>query len=250
MISISAVIITLNEEKNIGRCIESLQGIVDEIIVVDSWSTDQTANICAEQGVRFYQTDWKGYAATKNYANSLVLYPYILSIDADEVLSEPLQHSILAVKEKPLFDAYHVNRMTNYCGQWLKHLWYPDRKTRLFLKEKAKWAGESVHEYLDLPPKSTIGHLKGDLLHYSFPTIEKHFATSRNYSILKAKQSHEKGEKVHFYKVLFAPVSKFIGEYIFKKGFMDGYYGFVACSISAIAAFVKYIRLHELNRNK
>jgi glycosyltransferase involved in cell wall biosynthesis len=249
MIKISAVIITFNEEENIGRCIDSLKGIADEIIVVDSQSTDHTSSICKEKGVRFFETEWMGYSATKNYANSLAIYPYILSIDADEVLSETLQQSILTVKENPSFDAYHVNRMTNYCGQWLKHLWYPDKKIRLFLKEKAEWSGAAVHEELILTAKSKTGHLKGDLLHYSFPTIEKHFATSRKYSILKAEQLHEKGKKVYVMKILFAPISKFISEYLFKKGFMDGYYGFVACSISAIAAFMKYIRLHELNGN-
>jgi len=249
MTKISAVIITFNEEENIGRCIDSIKDIADEIIVVDSWSTDNTASICKEKGVRFIETEWMGYSATKNYGNSLAVYPYILSIDADEALSEPLQQSILAVKENLSFDAYHINRMTNYCGHWLKHLWYPDKKIRLFMKDKAEWNGATIHEELKLKKNSAIGHLKGDLLHYSFPTIDKHFATSRKYSILKAQQGHEKGEKVTFFNVLFAPVSKFIGEYIFKKGFMDGYYGFVACSVSAMAAFVKYIRLHELNRN-
>ncbi|NWJ52605.1 MAG: glycosyltransferase family 2 protein [Bacteroidetes bacterium] len=249
MTKISAVIITFNEEENIGRCIDSLKSIVDEIIVVDSRSTDNTASICKEKGAYLVETDWMGYSATKNYANSLAVYPYILSIDADEVLSETLQQSVLTVKKNPLFDAYYINRMTNYCGHWLKHLWYPDKKVRLFQKEKAEWSGAPVHEELIFKSKSRIGLLKGDLLHYSFPTIDKHFATSRKYSIIKAQQSLEKGEKVTFFKVLFAPISKFISEYLFKKGFMDGYYGFVACSVSAMAAFVKYIRLHELNRN-
>ncbi len=249
MTNISAVIITFNEEKNISRCIDSLKSIVDEIIVVDSQSTDNTSLICREKGVRFYETTWMGYSGTKNYADSLAIYPYILSIDADEVLSETLQQSILAMKENPSFDVYHLNRMTNYCGHWLKHLWYPDRKIRLFLKEKAEWNGAPVHEELQLRPNSTVGHLNGDLYHYSFPTIEDHMRTSYRYSAIKAQCAHEEGKKIHLLKVLFGPISKFINEYLFKKGFLDGYYGFIACCFSAIAAFVNYSKLRELNRN-
>lgn len=249
MTKISAVIITLNEEENIGRCIDSLKSIADEIIVVDSHSIDQTSSICKEKEVRFVETDWIGYSATKNYANSLAIYPYILSIDADEALSETLQQSILAIKENPLFDAFYVNRMTNYCGQWFKHLWYPDKKIRLFLKKNADWNGASIHEELVLKNESTLGHLEGNLLHYSFPSIEKHLLTSHQYSTLKSQIAFEKGEKVTLLKVLFAPISKFIGEYLFKGGIWDGYYGFVACNISAIAAFMMNIKLYELKRN-
>jgi len=250
MTGITAVIITLNEEKNIGNCIDSLKEVADEIIVVDSWSTDKTPEICAEKGVRFFQIDWRGYADTKNYANSLAGYPFILSIDADEILSKELIDSILEVKKNPVFDCYQLKRRTNYCGHWFNHLWYPDAKIRLFHKDYAEWSHTPVHEVLNMKPHSTIGNLKGDMFHYTCRTITQHISTTHRYSSLKAIQANEEGKHVTLTKIIFGPVSKFISEYIFKKGFLDGYYGFVACSISAFGSFMYSIKLHELNHNK
>jgi len=250
MTGISAVIITLNEEKNIGDCIDALKEVADEIIVVDSWSTDNTSVICAQKGVRFFQTDWKGYAETKNYANSLAAYPLILSIDADEVLSPELKASILQVKETPQFDCYKLNRLTNYCGHWMKHLWYPDAKIRLFYKDKAVWNGPSVHEELKMESNSTIGYLKGDLFHYTCRTISQHMSTTHKYANLKAIQANKDGEKATILKTIFAPLPKFFSEYFLKKGFLDGYYGFVACVLSGFGTFIQYVKLHELNHNK
>lgn len=250
MTGISAVIITLNEEKNIGDCIDSLKEVADEIIVVDSWSKDNTPVICAQKGVRFFQTDWKGYAETKNYANSLAVFPLILSIDADEVLSQDLKASILLAKQNPLYDCYKLNRRTNYCGHWMMHLWYPDAKTRLFFKDKALWVGPSVHEELKMKSDSTVGLLNGDLLHYTCRTISQHMATTHKYTSLKAIQANSEGKHAPLYKIIFGPMSKFISEYFFKKGFLDGYYGLIACGISAFGTFIQYVKLHELNNNK
>lgn len=250
MTGISAVIITLNEEKNIGDCIDALKNVADEIIVVDSWSTDRTLEICAQKGVRFYQVDWKGYAETKNYANSLARFPLILSIDADEVLSDELKASVLAVKDDPQYDCFKLHRRTNYCGHWMKHLWYPDAKIRLFLKDKAVWTGDSVHEELKLVPNQTIGFLNGDLFHYSFRTISQHMATTNKYTTLKAIDANVRGKQAHLLMIIFGPISKFLNDYLLKKGFLDGYYGLIACVISAIGVFLQNIKLHELNNNK
>jgi glycosyltransferase involved in cell wall biosynthesis len=250
MTGISAVIITLNEEKNIGDCIDALKEVTDEIIVVDSWSTDKTPEICIQKGVRFYQADWKGYAETKNYANSLALFPLILSIDADEVLSKELKASILTVKENPQYDCYKLHRRTNYCGHWMNHLWYPDAKIRLFIKEKAIWNGVSIHEELKVIPNHTVGFLKGDLLHYTFRTVSEHMATTNKYTTLKAIHANADGKRAHLRMIIFGPMSKFINDYLLKKGFLDGFYGLVACCISAFGIFVQYVKLHELNNNK
>lgn len=250
MTGISAVIITLNEENNIGNCIDALIEVADEIIVVDSWSSDKTPEICVQKGVRFYQANWKGYAETKNYANSLAVFPLILSIDADEVLSEELIASIHAAKQDTQYDCYKLNRRTNYCGHWMNHLWYPDAKIRLFFKDKAVWSGVSVHEELSLVPHHTIGFLKGDLLHYTFRTISQHMATTNKYTTLKAIHANDEGKQAHLSMIIFGPMSKFINDYLLKKGFLDGFYGFIACCISAFGIFIQYVKLHELNNNK
>ena len=250
MTGISAVIITINEEKNISDCIDSVKEVADEIIVVDSWSSDNTPAICAQKGVRFFRTDWKGYAETKNYANSLAAFPLILSIDADEILTKDLKASILSVKQNPLSDCYKLNRRTNYCGHWMVHLWYPDSKIRLFFKDKAHWGGSSVHEELKIESPNSVGFLKGDLYHYTFRTISEHLETTHKYSTLKAIDANSEGKHASLFKIIFGFMSKFFSEYLFKKGFLDGYYGFIACGISAFGTFVQYVKLRELNKNK
>ena len=250
MTGISAVIITLNEEKNIGDCIDSLKEVVDEIIVVDSWSSDNTLAICSQRDVRFFRTDWIGYAETKNYANSLAAFPLILSIDADEVLTKDLKASILSVKLNPEYDCYKLNRRSNYCGHWMRHLWYPDSKIRLFFKDKALWGGSSVHEELKMESPYSVGLLKGELLHYTFRNISEHLATTYKYAILKAIQANSEGKHARLSKIVLGFMSKFFSEYLFKKGFMDGYYGFIACGISAFGTFVQQVELRELNKNK
>jgi glycosyltransferase involved in cell wall biosynthesis len=249
MTSLSAVIITLNEEKNIANCINSLRTIADEIIVVDSWSSDNTPLICTQKGVRFFQTDWQGYAATKNYANSLAQFPLILSIDADEVLSNELKESILSVKMNPQFDGYKINIRTNYCGHWLLHLRNKNTKIRLFFKGKANWIGPTVNEELKMKIDCTVGHLNGDLLHFACRTVRQHLANTHKYTTLKAIQAQAEGKEAHVYKVILGPFKKFIVEYLFKKGILDGYYGFIACCVMAFGYFVQYVKLHELNNN-
>ncbi len=251
MVKISAVIITFNEERNIERCIRSLQSIVDEIIVVDSYSTDRTAEICNSFGVRFYQMKWEGYAATKNYGNSLTAYNYILSVDADETLSEALQKEITTLKNaENQFDAYKVNRLTNYCGSWIHHCgWYPDTKLRLWNKMKGKWEG-NIHEEVVMTMEATFSILKGDLLHYSYYSIQQHLNQANKFTDLTAMEAFQKGKQAGIFKIIFSPILKFIRDYIIKLGFLDGYPGFLVCKISAFASFMKYTKLRALNKNR
>jgi glycosyltransferase involved in cell wall biosynthesis len=248
MTGLSAVIITKNEERNIGRCLQSLKDVADEIVVVDSGSTDRTKDICKEENVRFHFHEWEGYKEQKNFANSLAKHPLILSIDADEALSDDLRASILEVKENPQADGYEVNRLTNYCGKWIHYSgWYPDRKLRLFNRNKFKWGGEKIHEVvIPLEKDNKTSRLQGDLLHYSYYTISEHISQANHFTDLTAELAVEKGKKSSLIKILFSPVFKFMRDYIFKLGFLDGYYGYIICRISAQATFLKYSKIRQI----
>ena len=248
---LTAVIITLNEERNIGRCIDHLLPVCDEIIVVDSFSTDRTAEICNEKKVRFVQTKWKGYAATKNFANALATHEYIFSVDADEAPDETLQHQILAIKKEGFIGLYEVNRLTNYCGKWIRYSgWYPDWKIRIFPKSKTKWTGAYVHEELTFSVKLEQKRLGGHLLHYSYYNFTEHRERADKYSILTANKLYAQDKKASFAKPFFSAVGRFIAMYFIKKGFMDGFMGFKIAQISAASNFLKYKKLNELHRDK
>jgi len=241
---ISAVIITKNEERNIERCLESLEGITDEIIVVDSFSTDSTEDICKKYNVKFVQQEFVDYSISKNYGNSLSSFPFILSLDADEEVSVELKKSILDVKADLKADGYHFNRKTNYCGQWINHCgWYPDTKLRLFRKTKASWKGK-VHETLELEGSSKF--LKGDILHYSFTSIEGHVKKLNKYAEMAALELFERQKKASVIKIAFAPPFEFFKKYFIQRGFLDGFYGFVICKMSAYYKFYKYAKLKDL----
>lgn len=248
----SAVIITLNEERNIGRCLESLAGVADDIVVVDSGSTDRTEDICREHGANFFFNPWKGYIEQKNHGNKLARHSYILSLDADEALSDELRASIMAIKDNPEADAFEMNRLTNYCGKWIRHGgWYPDRKLRLFKRELFSWGGERIHEHMVCTEDSPrIEHLSGDLLHYSYYSISEHIAQANHFTNMTAELAVEKGKKAGMIKILFSPVVKFFRDYFLKAGFLDGYYGYVVCRISAQATFMKYSKIRQLIRDR
>lgn len=252
MPKLSAVIITLNEEKNISRCIDSLKGVADEIIVVDSGSDDGTENICLEKGIKFFFHEWQGYIEQKNHANSLAEHPYILSIDADEALSDELKESILKIKNNMEADGYDMNRLTNYCGRWIRHGgWYPDRKLRLFHRDKFEWGGERIHEHMiRKQDKTKIQHLKGDLLHYSYYSISEHITQANHFTNMTAKLAVEKGKNASMLKIFFSPMVKFMKDYFIKLGFLDGYYGYIVCRISAQATFMKYSKIRQLKMKK
>ena len=248
---ISATIITLNEERNIERCIESLRGIVDEIIVLDAFSEDRTKDICVAANVRFEQRKWEGYAASKNYLNGLAQHDYILSLDADEALDENLRNEILRVKMIEAPGVYSVNRLTNYCGKWIKHGgWYPDVKVRLFPREGSYWTGAHVHEELVFPEPLAVEELSGHLEHYSYYSFEDHRKRADNYSALTAIKFYEQGKRVGPLKPIVSAVGRFISMYIIKSGFLDGRMGFKIAWISAQSNVFKYKELLRLQRQK
>lgn len=251
MNTVSAVIITLNEEHNIERCLQSLQHVADEIIVVDSFSTDGTEDICKRYGVRFILQKWQGYGKQKNTGNESASCSYILSVDADEALSDELKNSIIKIKNSTdTCDVYSFNRLTNYCGRkWIRHCgWYPDIKPRLWRKSKAAWNDADIHETLITRPDATTGMLKGDLLHYTYRTISDHMQVTDKYTTLLALKYFEKGKRTNTLKIIVKSIFCFIRDYFFKLGFLDGYYGFVICSATAFAIFLKYVKLKELQK--
>jgi len=247
MVKISVAIITLNEERNIGRCLKSVKDIADDIVIVDSFSTDRTEEICRKFGARFFPRKWEGYIDTKNIAAGLALHDCVLSLDADEELSPELRHSIKKVKEDFSADGYTMNRMTNYCGKWIRHSgWYPDRKLRLYDRRKGQWEGLIIHEELKMENGSKVGHLSGDILHYSFYTIDEHRKQSEKFTTLGAEADFKKRKKAPVYKIWFGPLVKFIQSYFFRLGFLDGKEGFVISKLSAAATFQKYNKLRKL----
>jgi len=227
---ISAVIITYNEAEHIGRCLFSLQGVADDIVVVDSHSTDGTVAICEQYGATVVSTDWKGYAKTKNAGHTKAKHNFILSIDADEELSEELKVSISQQKERGFEpnEVYKFHRLNNYCGQWIRYAgWYPDTKVRIFEKHNTQWEGE-VHEQLVYAKPVSEVLLQGDLLHYSIKDKEDHIARIHKYNLLARKYPNR---LVAYLSALIT----FVKLYIIKLGFLDGKLGYQLCLISAKA---------------
>lgn len=249
MIKLSVVIITFNEEKNIQRCINSVQAVADEIVVLDSFSTDKTSEICQSNGVKFYTHKFDGHIEQKNRAITYATSPYVLSLDADEALDQTLIESIQRIKQNWTHDAYEMNRLTYYCGKWIKHCgWYPDRKLRLWDTRKGSWGGINPHDRYEMHKGSTILHIKGDILHYSYYSIEEHYKQLDYFTTISAKAYFEKGKRAGFVGIWLSPVIKFMRDYFFKLGFLDGKYGFIICRLSAYATHLKYVKLKKLQQ--
>lgn len=244
---ISAVIITHNEERNIGRCLASLKEVTDDVVVLDAESTDGTAAIAEKAGARVVIKPWTDYSDQKNFANALALHSYILSMDADEALSPALRDQILDRKRTGLSGAYRFPRLTNYCGTWVRHGgWYPDAKIRLFPHEAAKWKGAHVHEELTVDPTLKITGLTADLLHYSYHSISDHLHRIERYSTLHAQKMHSAGKSAGPVKLYLSPIAKFVQGYFLQLGLLDGVAGFHIARISARAVALKYRKLRAL----
>lgn len=248
---ITAAIITYNEECNIERCIRSLLPVADEIFVVDSFSTDRTKEICLRLGTRFAENPFEGHIQQKNFALEHSSCEWVLSLDADEALTDKLQASILAVKTNPQYDGYRLNRLTNYCGHWVRHCgWYPDTKVRLVKKSKARWTGTNPHDRLDLLNSEPTGFLNGDLLHYSYNNREEHYKQIEYFGDISARELFEQGKRTNYLVISFKVIAQFIKSYFIKKGFLDGKTGFTISRLSAYATYRKYIKLLRLQQER
>lgn len=246
---ISAAIITYNEERNIARAIESLR-CVEEVVVVDSGSTDRTCEIAANLGARVIESPWAGYAAQKNFATEQCSHDWILSLDADESLSEILEAEILELKKHGArFDGYTMPRLAQYLGRWILHSgWYPDRKIRLFDRRKAKWVGDYVHETVQV--SGTVGHLEGNLLHFTCDSLSEHMHTMDRYTTLAAEQLVDAKKRVTWWHLVVDPLWTFFKTYFFRLGFLDGTEGLAIAYMAAHYNFLKYAKARFMSHDE
>ena len=246
MKTISAVLITHNEEHNIREAIESVLWL-DEIVVVDSLSTDRTIEIAREYTTRVFQRPWPGYVEQKNFATGQASHDWIFSLDADERISPLLKKEIEEWRRSndERFKGFLIPRKSFFLGRWITHTsWYPDEKLRLYHRQYGHWAGGRVHEsvLLSSPP----GRFKGELLHYSYRCISDFIRRLERYSTLAAEDHFERGTRVTLATLILNPFFNFVKNYFLKQGFRDGFPGLVVSILSAVSAFFKYVKLWEL----
>ncbi|MEJ7766262.1 MAG: glycosyltransferase family 2 protein [Chitinophagaceae bacterium] len=245
MTSLSAIIITYNEEENILRSIRSAIRVADEVVVVDSFSNDNTRRICIEEGVNFIEHAFTGYGPQKNFAVDQSSSNYVLNLDADEFLSENLIASILEEKQLGFrYDAYTMNRLNRYRGQWIRHgSWYPDKKLRLYNREKGQWSDKPVHEDVEMQPGTSKFHLSGDLQHFAYDSEAQHEAKNEKYSSLSARFMFENGIKANPLNLIINPMWAFFRSFFVRLGFLDGFNGFI---ISKNIAKLTYLKMSKL----
>jgi glycosyltransferase involved in cell wall biosynthesis len=250
---LSVVIITFNEERNIERCLLSVQELADEILVVDSFSKDKTLEICEKYQAKVIQNPFEGHIQQKNFAMQQAQFDWILSLDADEALSDELLKSIKHIKSisKQEINLFEMNRLTNYCGAWVKHCgWYPDTKVRLVNRQFAKWGGVNPHDKLEGSKQEKVAFLKGDILHYSYYTKEDHLKQIEYFSKIAAGELVKQGKNVGQLTVYLKMAAQFFKSFVLKKGFLDGKTGWQISKLSAFATYRKYSLLRSLNETR
>lgn len=249
-VKLSGVVITFNEEEKIARCIRSLLQVCDEIVILDSFSTDKTCEIAYDMGAKVFKNKFDGHIQQKNRAITFASSPYILSLDADEELSPALIHSIKKAKQDWQYDAYGMNRLNNYGRQWILHgAWYPDKKLRLWDSRNGKWGGENPHDKFILNQGCKTFHLKGNLLHYTMNGFEDLKNQTEKFSSIAAKAMFEKQKKINTPQIILKTFFRFIKEYFFLLGFMDRKAGFDIARMDAKYVWLKYTKLQKLYKN-
>lgn len=242
MPAITTTVITYNEEANIRRCLESVKSFSDEIVVVDSHSTDRTPEIARDCGARLIDRDWPGYGEQRQFALEQASNDWVLSLDADEVVTPGLAEEIRALDFR--YDGYQVARPVWYMGRWIKHgVWYPGYVTRLVHKDRARVTGESVHEALIVDGRT--GRLRNDLLHYSYRDIDHHLDTINSFTTISADEMAARGKRAGVARLALYPFMEFVRCYVWKRGFLDGYPGFQVALLHGYYAFLKYSKLRE-----
>ena len=248
--NITLAIITLNEEENLGRCLSSAAGVSDEIVVLDSGSTDRTGAIAKDFGARFLNHPWLGYVGQKNKLLSIAANDWVLNLDADEALSPELAKEIKDIKAAPppeYLAGYRMPRCVNYEGRWIRHGdWYPDRLVRLFRKECAKFSGGKVHERLEI--NGNIRDLGGEIYHYSFRNAQDHWARGEKYARLWAESQREQGKRALPLAGLCHAGFRFLRAYFLRTGFLDGKLGVRIAAYSSREVYLKYALLREMQR--
>jgi glycosyltransferase involved in cell wall biosynthesis len=243
---ITATIITLNEERNIARAIESLR-CCDEILIVDSGSVDRTVELATNLGARVIEANWRGFAGQKNWAAEQAAHDWVLSLDADEALSEALEAEIWNLKKSgPRYDGYTMPRLARYLGRWIMHCgWYPDRKLRLYDRRKARWVGSFVHERVEVDGR--IGHLESNILHFTCESLSEHVKTMDRYTTLAAQEIAGHGVKVPLARMIFSPAWTFVKSYVIDRGFLDGPEGLTISYMAAFYTFLKYSKARNMS---
>lgn len=243
------ILITKNEEANVAACLASVR-FADQIVVVDSGSTDNTVAIAQALGAQVLQTkDWPGFGMQKNRALDLATGDWVLSIDADERVTDELAAQIQAAMLSARTAAFHLPRLTQFCGQWIHHCgWTPDYVLRLFKRGSARFSDDLVHERL-IQSQGTSEKLKAPILHYSYPTPAQYWRKLDQYSQAWAEQRYTEGKKVSMLRAGVSGLNAFVRSYFFRLGFLDGAMGFAVCTMQAQAAFGKYFSLYCLNQN-
>jgi glycosyltransferase involved in cell wall biosynthesis len=245
---LSVTVITRNEAAHLARALESVSW-ADEVVVVDSGSTDETVAIARRFTSRVISRDWPGYVAQKNYAASVAGHDWILSLDADERVTPELATEIKAtLSATPAHAAYRMPRITWYLSRWIRSTdWYPDHQTRLYDRRAATWAGQQVHESLSV--QGTVGVLGNDLQHYAYRDIAEHLETIDRYTTLAARQMRESGRTAGLAPIVFHPPLAFLRNYLARGGFRDGAAGFIVSALNAYYVLLKFAKLWELTRN-
>ncbi len=245
MPTIGVAIITKNAQAHLAACLQSLSWC-DQIVILDSGSTDQTLDIAKAHGVQIHQSaDWPGFGIQKNRAIALLETDWIFALDADEVVDAQLADSIQAAVQNPQSEVYQLNRLSNYCGRWMKHTgWHPDYLPRLFKKGSAHYSSDLVHERLIF--SSSVSKLDGLLLHYSFDDLESVLDKINRYSSEGAQQRFNKGSRSNLSSAIFKGVWTFIRSYFIKCGFLDGREGFILSVSNAEGAYYRQLKLMYL----
>jgi glycosyltransferase involved in cell wall biosynthesis len=230
----------------IGDCLESLQGVADEIVVVDSNSDDATREIASQYTERVIEHPFDGHIEQKNFAVSHAAHEWILSLDCDERLSHELRTEILERKKSlDKFAAYRMPRKTFYVYRWLHHCWYPDRKIRLFNREHAYWGGVNPHDHV-LVNTGSVEDLRGDILHFSFNSVSAHLQTLDRFTDIGARQAYARGKRASAADPILHGAGTFTKQYLLKRGFLDGFAGLTASFLSGVHAYVKYAKLRVM----
>lgn len=240
---VSAVVITLNEERNIERCLRSVAPFAAESVVVDSGSTDATVEIAARLGARVIHHAWSGYGPQKRLAVESASHDWVFSIDADEEVSPALAAEIAALDFS--LDGYEVPRAVRYLGRWIRHgIWYPGYVTRLFRRDRGGFTADAIHESVRLDGR--VGRLKSDLLHYSYRDVDHHLEKMNEFTTLTAQQMYAAGRRAGNFRLAFQPPLEFLRAYLARGGILDGYPGLVIALFHGYYVFLKYAKLREL----
>jgi len=241
---VSVLILTYNEEDRIEDCLKSVIW-ADEIVVLDSFSTDRTLEIVEKYPAKIIQQKWLGFAKQRNLGLNYCSHNWILVVDADERVTQELQKEIRQILEQDGYSGYYISRRTYFLGKWIKHCgWYPDYVLRLFCKERGKYKEQMVHESVKL--EGRIGYCKSDLLHYTYRDITHYLEKMNQYSSLAACQMLDEGKKINHSTIFFRPSWAWLKIYFLRRGFLDGWPGLVISIISAFYVWLKYTKLYSL----